>query len=382
MFQFFRVVFYVSIAWFLVSTIVSVHWILLFVATFTAATNVGVIYMLQHYQPELLKFCRNPYSRTYVEWIGYFTGQHHSLDGFENRRPSVKLHSANDFEFASRRAKQAVRGHDDVIDSILSRLHENLSLKKSRKNTNRNGPLASFLLVGREGIGKRYLSRVVAKLLYGSASVEVYHCEQLTKEFLMGTQVQQGKLFEIIHRTPCALVLFENIERADAGVAIALIDLLTTGNLIPPGLAKPVSFQDATIVLTTSQFSDLNRRRSCEKYEQLNSQSKIDLVKSEIQVDPRIAEAVTEVCLLAHPSDLVKAEVVAIQMQKECRDHGVTLSNIAPEILATQVLQITEDEGFQFMPQRVKKLVRKPLMEATSHRAALLSLRIQPQATA
>ncbi|MEZ6077691.1 MAG: hypothetical protein R3C56_19095 [Pirellulaceae bacterium] len=75
-------------------------------------------------------------------------------------------------------------------------------------------------MVGHEGIGKRHLSRVVAKLLYGSASVQVYHCEQLTKESLLGTQVQQGKLIEFIQRTPCAMVLFENIERADAGVAI------------------------------------------------------------------------------------------------------------------------------------------------------------------
>ena len=100
------------------------------------------------------------------------------------------------------------------------------------------------------------------------------------------------------------------------------------------------------------------------------------------EIDARIAEAVTEVCLLSAPNDLVKAEVVALLMQKECRDHGVTLSKVAPEILAVQVLQIVEGEGFQFVPQRIQKLVRKPLMEATENDTASLSLRIRPQSPA
>ena len=178
------------------------------------------------------------------------------------------------------------------------------------------------------------------------------------------------------------MLLFENIERADEGVATAIVQLLTSGKLIPPGEAASIAFQQTTVVLTSCRSANPIAERATGTREPQSWRSSIELVTSEIQIDARIAEAVTEVCLLSAPNDLVKAEVVALQMQKECRDHGVTLSKVAPEILAVQVLQIVEGEGFQFVPQRIQKLVRKPLMEATANDTTSLSLRIRPQSPA
>lgn len=212
MFRFFQILFYIFSAWWLVSTLAGIHWILLLVATTMAGTNVTVVYMLREHPAALASFSKGKFWQNYVDCVCFFTGQQRVLDGSSESLPSLKLQSANDFELASKRAKQAVRGHDDVIDSLLSRLHENLTLRKSRKAAEQTGPLASFLLAGPEGIGKRHLSRVVAKLLYGSAQVEVYDCGKLTKESLLGTVGQKGKLFDIVHRTPCSMLLFENIE--------------------------------------------------------------------------------------------------------------------------------------------------------------------------
>ena len=382
MFRFFQILFYIVTAWWLVSTLAGIHWIALLVATTLAGANVTVVYMLREHPAVLVRLTNGKFWRGYVDCVSFLTGQPRCLDGTSESRPSLKLQSVHDFELASKRAKQAVRGHDDVIDSMLSRLHENLTLRKSRKAADQTGPLASFLLAGPEGIGKRYLSRVVAKLLYGSAQVEVYDCGKLTRESLLGTVGQKGKLFDIVHRTPCVMLLFENIERADEGVATAIVQLLTSGKLIPPGEAASIAFQQTTVVLTSCRSAKPNAERAPETREPQSLRSSIELVTSEIQIDARIAEAVTEVCLLSAPNDLVKAEVVALLMQKECRDHGVTLSKVAPEILAVQVLQIVEGEGFQFVPQRIQKLVRKPLMEATENDTASLSLRIRPQSPA
>lgn len=374
MFQIIRIASYIMLAWFLVAMVARVHWLLLLVLTVVAVINVVVAYMLREHHPVLAKLCRSQWSKYYLSWICFFTNARLSLDETQNKQPSLQLHSAHDFELASKRAKQFVRGQNDVLDSVLSRIHENLALRKTQKKANISGPLASFLLVGQEGIGKRHVSRVVSKLLYGCANVQVFNCGQLSGVSLAGTQTQVGKLFEIVNRTPCAVILFEDIERAEDAVVSTLVDLLTTGSLTQPGGTKRATFHETTIVFTSRRISELSCKRDIPR-------DPIGLATGEIQVDPRIAEAVTEVCLLLNPNDLVKAEVVALQMQKQCVEHGVRLSNVAPSILATQVLQITEEEGFQFVPQRVKKLIRKPLVAAASHNATQISLRIRPQSS-
>jgi len=87
--------------------------------------------------------------------------------------------------------------------------------------------------------------------------------------------------------------------------------------------------------------------------------------------------AVSDICFCASPTDAVKSEVIALLMQRECRDHQMELSHVDPEILTTQVMQIEPAEGFRLAPQRVKKLLRKPLVAATPHRPPSLSLRVQ-----
>ena len=47
-----------------------------------------------------------------------------------------------------------------------------------------------------------------------------------------------------------------------------------------------------------------------------------------------------EVLLCDSPSDEVKAEVISLLLQKECRAHSIELSHVDPIILGTQVLQL------------------------------------------
>jgi hypothetical protein len=111
-------------------------------------------------------------------------------------------------------------------------------------------------------------------------------------------------------------------------------------------------------------------------------QRAIELIGEETQIDHGLLNAVTDVCFCASPSDSVKAEVVALLMKKECRDHGIELSNVDPEILATQVIQLDDASGFRLAPQRVKKLLRKPLVAAAPERPPSLSLRVRTPETA
>jgi hypothetical protein len=382
-FQIFRIVTYVVLAWIAVSAIGRLHWFFALLVTVLAISNVAVIWMLREYRPTLAALCRRRLVRKYVGWVCYFTGEQLPLETEQRASREVLLRSRRDFEIAGRRGKQIVRGHDDVIDTVLPRIYENQTLRKSRRSVHVGGPLASFLLVGQEGVGKRYLMRVISKLLYGNSAVEVFDCGRVRVDTLTGTKDREGELLEIVRQHPCTLLLFENIERASRDVTSVLIELITTGNLKQPGAAAKVSFVDATIALTTTQArSSVEALAGAGLGEAVFHQRAIEIIGEETQIDHGLLNAVTDVCFCASPSDCVKAEVVALLMKKECRDHGIELSNVDPEILATQVIQLDDASGFQLAPQRVKKLLRKPLVAAAPERPPSLSLRVRTPETA
>lgn len=381
--QIFQIVAYVVLAWLAVSMIGRLHWFFGLLVTLLAIWNVAVIWMLREFRRALAALCRRGPIRTYVGWVCRLTGEQLPLESEQAGRREVLLRSKRDFDVASARAKQIVRGHDEVVEQVLARIHENQTLRKSRRTAHAGGPLASFLLVGREGIGKRYLMRVLAKLLYGNSGVEVFDCERLTADTLAGTKDREGELLEIVRQHPCTLLLFENIEKASRDVVSLFVEVLTTGHLKPAGSAAKVSFVDATIALTTTQtFSSLEALAGLRLSEAVFHQRAIEFLGAETRIDHGLLSAVTAVCFCAAPSDQVKAEVVALLMRKECRDHGIELSNVDPEILATQVIQLDDASGFRLAPQRIKKLLRKPLVAAAPERPPSLSLRVRRSAAA
>lgn len=378
-FSILRIVCYVMLAWFVISLLGRLNWFLLLLITLLALANVAVVWMLREHRTALANACRRKLPRHYVGWVCFFTGEQLPLDTKPHANCSeVLLRTRRDFEIAGMRAKQIVRGHDDVIDQTLSRIFENQVLRKSRRQGDLNGPLASFLLVGLDGVGKRHLLRVLSKLLYGIGAVEVFDCGRLTADILTGTKDREGELLEIVRRHPHRLILFENIEKAAPDVSQLIVQLLTTGNLRQPGAKTPVSFQESTVALATTKASiALATLAGVPVGDAAQHQRAIELIGDETQIDRALLSAVTDVCLFQPPSDLVKAEVVALAMQKECTAHNIDLSHVDPEIVATQVMQIEDSSGFQLVPQHVKKLLRKPLVAVTPQQHESLSLRVR-----
>ncbi len=102
-----------------------------------------------------------------------------------------------------------------------------------------------------------------------------------------------------------------------------------------------------------------------------------ELIGDESKIDLQLLSAVTDLLYCAAPNDRVKAEVIALLMRDECTAHQIQLSQVAPSIIATQVYQLAEPDGFGPAPQRVKKLLRGPLLAAAEHKEQSLSLRVR-----
>jgi hypothetical protein len=243
-------------------------------------------------------------------------------------------------------------------------VHDSQRLRRRRRSRG-PGPLASFLLVGGEGVGKRYLVRVITKLLCRDGAVNVVACERATA----------AQLLESLHSRPSPTVLLEHIDRASADTQMLIGSMLKNGRATIQD--REVCLDGVLVVLSTTACEETLSRLTDEVALDgvLNGQA-ISVLESEGAIDSGLIAAVTGVFHLLRPNDETKAEVAALLMKKECASHDIELLHVDPEIVATQVIQWSDACGFGAMPQRIGRLLRRPLIAASESGQRVLSLRV------
>lgn len=376
MYQLLRIATLGLFAWFILASLGNRFWLLPWLVTVIALVNAVIVWMIRAQPATTAKLCRRNWLYQYVRTVCWLTGDEVPTDSSSNESASrLLLHTRREFDDAVARAKKVVRGHDDIVERFLERVYENQRLRTSRRAGSWKGPLALLLLVGNEGVGKRYLTRVIAKLLYKEGGVEVFQCERLTVSQLLGTKDAPGQLLEAVSNESHCMICFERIDAASADVQRILAQVATIGKLRAPGSDRDISFENAVVVLTTSKVTESLKELDDQQPSQAAWQQRaIELIGDQTQVDPQLLGAVTDLFYFAAPSDRVKAEVIALLMKDECSAHQIRLSQVAPSIIATQVYQLDESSGFGPAPQRVKKLLRGPLLAAADHKDQPLSL--------
>lgn len=355
------------LAWFALSWLAGWHWLLAGVLWTFAMLNVTVIWMLHGRSKVLESAMRFPLIRHYVALVCTYSKEQlpaHPRDS----NSGLLLRSKEEFSRAAERVQEHVRGLDPIVHRIFFRIHESRMLRKLQLQDARRGPLASFVVSGPHGVGKRFLAHALAKELYRGGAIATFRCKHLNVSHLLGGKDSPGKL-ESIRRNPHQLLLFDQVEQASPEVTSLLNALLTHGKLRISESDREVSFEHATVLLVVSSEAGEAGDLRCQ-------QQTIEQLTRTTSVDTRLLQAATEVFAVDAPSERVKSEVVALLMQQECRAHRVELTRVAPEIIATQVCQLQEPAGFSDAAQQIKKLLRKPLVAAAEGDHSRLSLRI------
>ena len=195
-----QIVSLVMLSWFAYTWLMKLHWAMgVFLCTIAAA-NACTAWMLRQQAGVLRVAVRVGVMRRYLQFVCFCTGDQLPTDDSRGSGPQLLLRSKRDFELAGQRARKIVRGHDAVIKRLLLRIHENLTLRRRQKRASRKGPLAAFILLGQEGVGKRYLTRVLAKLLYRDGTINVFACDQINTAQLTGVNGSCGELEPIRRR--------------------------------------------------------------------------------------------------------------------------------------------------------------------------------------
>jgi ATP-dependent Clp protease ATP-binding subunit ClpC len=125
-----------------------------------------------------------------------------------------------------------------------------------------NRPVGSFLFLGPTGVGKTELARALAEALFGDQDRMIRFDmsefqERHTVSRLVGAPPgyvgyeEAGQLTEAVRRTPYAVLLLDEIEKAHADVFNTLLQLLDAGRLTD-SQGRTVDFSNTVVIMTSN----------------------------------------------------------------------------------------------------------------------------------
>ena len=121
-------------------------------------------------------------------------------------------------------------------------------------------PISVLLFTGPTGVGKTELSRSIARFLFGAAEdserfvrldMSEYSMPGSAERLISGPSGEPSEFINQMRRQPFAVVLFDEIEKADEGVFDLLLSVFDEGRLTDR-FGRTTHFQSAVIIMTSN----------------------------------------------------------------------------------------------------------------------------------
>jgi ATP-dependent Clp protease ATP-binding subunit ClpC len=163
--------------------------------------------------------------------------------------------------------KQRVIGQDEAVIAISK------ALRRSRADLkDPHRPIGSFIFMGPTGVGKTFLARSLAELMFGDADALIQidmseYMERFTGSRLIGSPPgyvgyeEGGQLSEAVRQRPYSVVLFDEIEKAHPDVMHLLLQILEEGK-ITDSLGRKIDFRNTIVIMTSNVGAELIKRQT------------------------------------------------------------------------------------------------------------------------
>jgi len=266
------------------------------------------------------------------------------------------------FRTLEERLSDRVVGHVDARATIASVLRRSYAGFRGRK------PLASLLLLGPTGVGKTETARAIAEALFDGESALVRidlseYSEAHSIARLIGSppgyvaHEDGGQLTEAIRRRPAAVVLLDELEKANREVLLLLLQILEDGRLTD-GRGRTVDFSAAAVVMTSNLGSECYRRKTTPAASTI-------LALARSRLPPELWNRIDEVLCYAPLSESELAAVVARiardSSQRLQAERGIAFT--IDDSVVEEVLRLETDRSLGARPLRraFERLVEGPL---------------------
>ena len=153
--------------------------------------------------------------------------------------------------------KRVVIAQDAAIDKMVKAIQRNrVGLKDP------NHPIGAFMFLGPTGVGKTYLAKRLAEIMFGPSDALIRidmseYTESFNTSRLVGAPPgyvgyeEGGQLTEKVRRHPYSIVLLDEIEKAHGNVFNMLLQVLDEGRLTD-GNGRLIDFRNTVIIMTSN----------------------------------------------------------------------------------------------------------------------------------
>lgn len=275
-----------------------------------------------------------------------------------------------------------VRGQDRVVDDLVRLIRQQYA------KVSRNRPVASILFLGPTGTGKTEMARAVAAHLYGDeAHMLRFDCSEFTgeegKTRLIGTPTgyvgadRGGQLTRPMLNNPRRVVLFDEIEKAYAGVFDLFLSMLGEGRLTEQGSGRVADFTQSLIILTSNAEHEAIGRiqqQLDDPYEQ------IDAIKKHLRDSrvfrPEILGRFDRIHVFQPLPPDVMAEIAAIKVVNLAKQYELELAWVDPGLMYEALIASFKvaDFGARELERIVDAMFAEAMIDARQQGASRVAI--------
>lgn len=282
--------------------------------------------------------------------------------------------------------KARIVGQDVAVEEISK------AIRRSRAGiTDPNRPLGSFIFLGPTGVGKTETAKALAKEVFEDedALIRIDMSELMERHNvarLIGAPAgyvgygEGGKLTEAVRRKPYAVVLFDEIEKANPDVFNIFLQILEDGQLTDAE-GKKVSFRNTVIIMTSNlgmqelsnqaakigfadKESKLDQKAKLEKdYENIKS-SIMEKLKTEFK--PEFLNRVDKIVVFKPLGFEELKSITQLQiayLQKRLLDQNVQLKVSSSVVKLISEKSFDPAQGARFVRKNIQEFLEDPLAE-------------------
>lgn len=273
------------------------------------------------------------------------------------------------------RLHNRVVGQDRAVAAVAN------AIRRSRSGLqDPDRPLGSFLFLGPTGVGKTELARALSELLFDSEKKMIRldmseYMERHAVSRLIGSppgyvgHEEGGQLTEQVRRSPYAVILFDEVEKAHPEVFNVLLQILEDGRLTD-GKGRTVNFRNTVIIMTSNLASDVAADPSLAREEKMNQL--MEALKQQFR--PEFINRIDEIIPFESLDDSMLRHIVGIQLQRvntRLTERNITL------VVEDDALDYLAKQGYDpaFGARPVKRAIQNHLLNPLAE--ALLGGQIQ-----